>query len=183
MASTQSDYERIARQLETTARMIREDAAAVMRATQFAEKEGPRAPQERGWDDDTSTAVEKGVQARAANEQLVKKQIDLRHVIGLAYDNAVATMDGIAYIQQRTTPAPVDHDANRPTLCCELYCEAPADPKRAGRCAPCYQWRRRNTRPGDVPPNVPREVIDRRTKINNNQKVYVSGPNAGSVAS
>lgn len=182
MARNQLDYERIATQLETTARMIREDAATVMRATRFAEDETPR-PQERGWDDITSTAVEKGVQARAANEKLVAKQIDLNHVIGLAYDNAVNTMEGIAFIKQRTTPAPIDPDANRPTLCCERYCEDPADPKRAGRCDPCYQWRRRNTRPGDVPPNVPRDVIDQRIKLRENKRVHVTGPLAEGAAS
>lgn len=146
-----------------------------------AESAGPVAGGDRS--DPTGSAVAGQVDREmAAIAALTELQTELRHAMADALDHGHRVVDAIARIQ-RVTTTPKRPEKYTPAVCCERYCEDPADPKRAGRCEPCSRWRRRwsEAHPNEVPPGVPRDVIDARVALRENRKVRVSGPTTSFV--
>lgn len=86
----------------------------------------------------------------------LERALDLAHQAATSLGALLALLDRIDDLAD-PEPAP----GRIAATCCEPHCDDLASPKHAGRCEPCYQWRRRHG--GPQAPPVPRDVIAERS--------------------
>lgn len=132
-----------------------------------------------------AAAVATVTREEAAVAELGAMQAELRSAMATTHDMAHQVVTLIGRIQGATVPPrrPAASSSSKPASCCELRCEDPASPKCAGRCEPCYRWRRRwsEAHGGEPAPSVPADVIEARVAVRENRKIRVSGPAQGFV--